>query len=98
MCSTFVYVLKAYQHDLINNASPEEEKIIDMHFEHLKKALDKGTLILAGPCLDGEFGIVIFRAESEEEARAFMNSDPAVEAGLMSAELHPFRVSLFEKS
>jgi uncharacterized protein YciI len=98
MCSTFVYMLKAYRHDLINNASPEEEKIIDMHFEHLKKALHEGILILAGPCLDGEFGIVIFRAGSEEEANVFMNSDPAVKAGLMSAELHPFRVSLSEKS
>ena len=97
MCSMFIYVLKACRHDLINNASPEEEKIIEMHFERLKKALHDKTLILAGPCLDGEFGIVIFRAESEEEARAFMNCDPAVKAGLMSAELHPFRVSLVEK-
>ena len=46
------------------------------HFERLQKALAKDKLILAGPCLDGEFGIVVFRAQSREEAEEFVKNDP----------------------
>ena len=95
--NTFIYVLKACQPDLISNTTPEEEEILETHFEYLKKNLDEGILILAGPCLDREFGIVIFRAESEKEAETFMNNDPAVKGGLMTAELHQFRISLMGK-
>jgi uncharacterized protein YciI len=91
---TFIYLLRLVNPESFNKMSFKEEKIINNHFEHLKKGLDKGTLILAGPCLDGAFGIVIFRAASLKEAETFMNSDPAVTAGVMTAELHPFRVSL----
>lgn len=92
--STFIYVLRLIKPESFDNMSPEEEKIINEHFERLKKGLDEGTLILAGPCLDGAFGIVIFRAKSLKEAETFMNNDPAVKTGIMTAELHPFRVSL----
>lgn len=93
---TFIYVLRLVKPESFDNMSPEDEKIINEHFERLKKGLDKGTLILAGPCLDGAFGIVIFRAKSLTEAETFMNNDPAVKTGVMTAELHPFRVSLRE--
>ncbi len=93
---TFIYVLRLINPESFDKMSPEEEKIISEHVEHLKKGRDKGTLILAGPCLDGAFGIVIFRATSLKEAETFMNNDPAVTTGLMAAELHPFRVSLRE--
>ena len=51
-------------------------------------------MLLAGPCLDGAFGIVLFEAESDEAARAFMASDPAIQGGVMTGELHPLRISL----
>jgi uncharacterized protein len=37
---------------------------------------------------------VIFEAADETVARSFMADDPAVRAGVMTAELHPFRVLL----
>lgn len=92
--STFIYVLKLIRPEPVDNMSPQEEEIINEHFEHLKRGLNEGTLILAGPCLDRAFGIVIFRSPSQKEAETFMNSDPAVIKGLMTAELHPFRISL----
>ena len=91
---TYIYVLRLVNPERFDTMSFEEDKIINEHFEHLKKGFDKGILILAGPCLDGAFGIVIFRAKSLKEAETFMNSDPAVTTGMMTAELHPFRVSL----
>jgi uncharacterized protein YciI len=77
--------------------SSHDETIVDEHFEYLKKALTEGKLTLAGRCLDGEFGVVIFRAESERDAKDFMKNDPAVKKGIMTAELHSFRLALIEK-
>ena len=74
--------------------SPTEEAVIEEHFDRLKKALAEGKLVLAGPCNDRAFGIVVFKAQSREEAEKFMKEDPAVKRGLMTAELHPFHVSL----
>ena len=95
---TFVYLLKPSRARLIPDASPGEEATLGEHFEYLQTGLSEGRLILAGPCEDGEFGIVIFRAGTEEEALEFMEDDPAARGGLMTAELHPFRISLVERA
>jgi uncharacterized protein YciI len=73
---------------------PEEEAIFTDHFNHLKSKLASGELLLAGPCEDTSFGVVIFTAPGEDEAQAFMTADPAIARGLMTGELHAFRVSL----
>jgi uncharacterized protein YciI len=94
----FVYVLSLVKLESIGHMSPQDEVIVDEHFEYLKKALAEGKLTLAGRCVDGEFGIVIFHAESEKKAEEFVENDPAVKKGLMRAELHPFRIALVEKN
>jgi uncharacterized protein YciI len=96
--STFVYVLKLVRPESFGRMSPQEELVVDQHFEYLKKALKRGKLALAGRCVNGEFGIVIFRAESEKQANEFMKNDPAVKKGIMIAEIHPFRIALIEKN
>jgi len=87
-------MLRPKSRSLIDETTPEEEARLGEHFAYLERALEDGKLILAGPCVDGEFGIVVFRASTQESALEFMRSDPAVRDGLMTAELHPFRVSL----
>jgi uncharacterized protein YciI len=64
------------------------------HFQYLKALLHDGTLVMAGPALDAAFGLVVYEAEDEEEARGIMEGDPSVAAGVMSATLHPYRTSL----
>jgi uncharacterized protein len=65
------------------------------HFERLRTATDAGTVILAGLSLDADGpAVVIFEADSEEEAQRFMLEDPFVVHGLFTATLHPFRASL----
>jgi uncharacterized protein YciI len=39
------------------------------------------------------FGIAVFRAGSEDEARSIMNNDPAVKEGVIRAELYPYKVA-----
>lgn len=64
-------------------------------FEHTPGLLADGRLILAGRTQEeNPIGLVIFEAETEEEARAIMEGDPAVQAGVMTATLHPYRVAL----
>ncbi len=75
-------------------STPEEDKIMGVHFQYLKKLTDEGVVLLAGPCLDYAMGIVIFGAASEAEALKIMQNDPSVKAGVMAAELHPFQASL----
>ena len=77
-----------------------ENQVITHHFARLAKAAEGGQVILAGrttESLDKTFGLVIFEADSDEAARQFMESDPAVAADLMTATLHPYSVALQRK-
>jgi uncharacterized protein len=42
--------------------------------------------------------IVAFEAKDQEAALGFINGDPAVVAGVMTAQLHPFSVALVRKN
>lgn len=98
----FIYVLRLVPR-LYSDASwtKDDKMALDRHFARFKHAVETGELILAGRTRepgDKTFGIAVFEATDEESARAFMESDPAVVAGLMTAELHPFAVTLQRKN
>ena len=38
------------------------------------------------------FGLAIFYAESEEEARQIMESDPGIQGGVQRGELFPYKI------
>lgn len=94
----FVYVLHlAPQFQQEAAWTDTENAIVNRHFERLAQAAKSGQLILAGrtrESLSATFGLVIFEADDEAAARSFMQSDPAVEAGLMTATLHPYAIAL----
>jgi uncharacterized protein YciI len=73
-----------------------ERPILNRHFNYLKSLSEQGTVLLFGRTQNSDantFGIIIFRAESEEKARSIMNNDPAVKDGAMQAELYPYKVA-----
>lgn len=90
----YAYLLRPCRPSLPFDATPEEQAIVGAHFAYLKQHLDEGRVIFVGRCDDGTFGIVVYDAATETEAAAIMHSDPAVQVGLMTATLHPFRVAL----
>lgn len=90
----YLYMIHPYRHGFFEAPTPEEEAILDEHFAYLKRAAETGTVLLAGPCTDDTFGLVVFRAENEEAANAFMFDDPSVKKNVMVAELHPMRISI----
>src|SRR4030067_2846581 len=75
--SDYIYLIHPLRHEFFENPTPQEEAGVQAHFEYLKKATAKGVVLLAGPCLDETFGVVVFKAESDESARAFMLNDPS---------------------
>jgi uncharacterized protein YciI len=74
--------------------TPEVEKIQEGHMAHIHKMADAGKLIVAGPFADGGQlrGIFIFKATAEE-ARALASEDPAVKAGRLALDVHPWMVA-----
>lgn len=92
--ATWIYLVRLARLEALTDPTVEEADAIDRHFERLKKLFKEGTVHMAGPALDGTFGIVIFEARDEAAATSIMNEDPAVQAGVMTAELHPFRISM----
>jgi uncharacterized protein len=93
----FLYQIKPIRADLMENQTQEEQEKLQSHFLYLQDLLEKGKLVLAGPCLDASFGVVILQNTNEEEAQEFMENDPAVKGKIMTAKLYPFRVSLMKK-
>lgn len=77
------------------DATKEENRVVERHFEYLKDLLDKGTLVIAGRTDDAAYGIAIFKVENEAEAQTIVDRDPAVIASVFKGELKRFRLALF---
>ena len=98
----YLYKIQATRLEMLaEGPTPAEQAVTSEHFEYLKGLTEQGIVILAGRTLNTDassFGIVIFQAESDEAARAVVDQDPAVQKGLMQAELYPYRVALMTKT
>ena len=98
----FIYVLRLVPRLYSDaNWTKEDKTVLGRHFARFQEATKSGQLILAGRTNepgDKTFGIAIFEAPDEAAARAFMQADPAVGGGLMTAELHPFALALERKN
>ncbi len=72
--------------------APETQKTLHQHLINVLALLDSGKAVIAGPIGDDTelAGIFILRASSSDEAKTWVDSDPAVKAGLFIAELHPW--------
>ncbi|MBL37059.1 MAG: hypothetical protein CMP07_01475 [Xanthomonadales bacterium] len=72
---------------------PEEAQALQRaHLDNIRRMAEDGKLVLAGPFMDrGEIrGIYVFAVDSVEEAEALTATDPAVQAGSLVMELHPW--------
>ncbi|MCB2220180.1 MAG: YciI family protein [Bacteroidetes bacterium] len=75
-----------------NQDSATAVKLQRAHLDNITRMAKEGTLILAGPFLDsGDIrGIYIFDVRTVEEAHALTATDPAIQAGRLKMELHPW--------
>jgi dipeptidyl aminopeptidase/acylaminoacyl peptidase/uncharacterized protein YciI len=76
-------------------SSPELEKLQEAHMANIRRLADTGKLVGAGPMGDdGPLrGLFIFRTDVFEEAKMLAATDPAVRAGRLSVELHPWQAA-----
>lgn len=73
-------------------AAVERNKIMQEHLVSVLSMLDSGRVVISGPFKDDTdlAGIFILRAPSAEEAKSWVDNDPAVKAGLFVPEMHPW--------
>lgn len=93
----FLYKITPTRLGMVEVGPTEEEaEIVGEHFRYLTSLTEKGTVLVFGRTQNPDantFGLAIFRAESESEARSIMENDPAVKQGVMRAELFPYKVA-----
>jgi uncharacterized protein YciI len=86
----FLVLLKKGPHR--NQDSVTAARIQKEHLENINRMAAAGKLNVAGPVLDdGDLkGIFIFDSASEDEVRKMVENDPAVKAGRLTFEIHPW--------
>lgn len=75
-----------------NQDSATAAQLQAAHMANIHRMAANGDLVVAGPFLDkGDLrGIYIFNVETVEKAKELTETDPAVKAGRLIMELHPW--------
>ncbi len=94
----YCYLLKPCRPSLPFDATPAERETVGAHFAYLKGLFAAGTVRFVGRTEAGEFGIAVYEADSEEQAQAIVRGDPAVQSGVMTENVYPFRIVLIPGS
>jgi uncharacterized protein YciI len=76
--------------------STKSQELRPRHLEFLGQKEKEGKIFARGRFADGAGGMVIYRAESIEEAKKIAESDPYVASGARSLELHEWDMKLFQ--
>ncbi len=74
--------------------TPETEELQKAHMANINRLAETKKLVVAGPFGDnGQLrGIFVFRVASLEEAKELAATDPSVQAGRLSIDMHPWLV------
>ena len=75
-----------------NQDSATAAELQKKHLENIMRMAEEGKLVVAGPFMDDTEvrGLYIFDVATVEEAAALTATDPAVQAGRLTMELHPW--------
>lgn len=72
---------------LLSPERPFDKQVIERHVEHVRQLDREERLVLCGPFLDWEGGMLVIRASSIDKAREIAHSDPFVAEGFETAEV-----------
>ena len=95
----YLYKITPMRQGMVIEGPTKEEAgiIISKHFGYLKSLTEQGSVLLFGRTQNSgkeTFGIAIFRADSEEQAKTIMKNDPAVQNGVMKAKLYEYKLAV----
>lgn len=90
--AAFLYRILPPRADFAATITEAEMEVMGRHFAHLQTLHAAGKLRFVGRAENGDFGLAVFEAADEAEARAVADADPAVAEGLMRVEVHAFRI------
>ena len=66
------------------------QKAIKEHLDYLENGLNSGQILLSGPKVDAEGGIIIIKSTDFDEVCEFCKKDPIVVAGIQHYEIIEF--------
>lgn len=97
--SEYLIVLSPVRPTFPGDGTPEEHAAVGRHFHYLQQAQADGKLWFAGRTMDEPpMGLVVVTAQDDAEAMSFMQSDPAIVAGVFVGQLRPYAVALWRAS
>ncbi len=79
---------------LIRYGNPDKIKEVrPVHRQYLSALRERGKLWASGPFVDDSGALIIYQAESEEEARQLIEGDPFFAAGVFQdIQLKPWNI------
>ena len=90
----WVYFLHPPRDDFAVSMTDDERAVFAAHRAYLEELMAQGSLLLAGPTGGTvNTGITVLESPDEQSARAIMDGDPAIVAGIMRGELRAFRAT-----
>ncbi len=78
---------------LINRQKDYTIDVVKKHVEHLKRLDENGQLVLCGPFINYNGGMIIIKAKSVEDGKMIAESDPFIADGFSTFELRTLELA-----
>jgi uncharacterized protein len=89
--SQFVIVLERGP-NWLPEKSASQQPLLE-HGRYLQHLMEIGKLVVAGPFLDDQGGLILLKAANLAEAQQIAGEDPASRNGILRPTVHPFTIA-----
>lgn len=76
--------------------SKKDAEILDVHRAYLQKYIDEGSIFAKGPFTDHTGGLIIYKADSYEEAKTIADNDPVIKENTRKMTFKEWKSTLKE--